>query len=56
MATWEKLGTSDGRSFRDNLLNDPEVVGRVTAAELDAALDVRAHLAQVDHIFKRVFG
>ncbi|HEX4173669.1 MAG TPA: adenylosuccinate lyase [Acetobacteraceae bacterium] len=56
MATWDKLGTAQGRSFRDNLLDDPEVVGRVRAAELDAALDARAHLAQVDHIFKRVFG
>jgi adenylosuccinate lyase len=56
MATWDKLGTPQGRSFRDNLLDDPEVVGRVRAAELDAALDARAHLAQVDHIFKRVFG
>jgi adenylosuccinate lyase len=56
MATWEKLGTSDSRSFRDNLLNDPEVVGRVTAPQLDAALDAQAHLAHVDHIFERVFG
>jgi adenylosuccinate lyase len=55
MATWQKLGTSGGRSFRDNLLNDPAVVGHVTAAELDAALDTRAHLAQVDQIFERVF-
>jgi adenylosuccinate lyase len=56
MATWERLGTPEGRSFRDNLLEDPEVVGRVSAAELDAALDARAHLAQVDQIFARVFG
>ncbi len=56
MATWEKLGAPDGRCFRDNLLNDPEVVDRVAAAELDAALDAQAHLAQVDHIFQRVFG
>jgi adenylosuccinate lyase len=56
MATWEKLGTQNGRSFRENLLNDPEVVGRVTAAELDAALDAQTHLAQVDYIFQRVFG
>jgi adenylosuccinate lyase len=56
MATWEKLGAPAGRSFRDNLLDDPEVVGRVSEADLDAALDARAHLAQVDHIFARVFG
>ncbi|HEY7578884.1 MAG TPA: adenylosuccinate lyase, partial [Acetobacteraceae bacterium] len=51
MATWEKLGTPEGRSFRDNLLDDSEVAGRVSAAELDAALDAPAHLAQVDQIF-----
>jgi adenylosuccinate lyase len=56
MATWQKLGAPDGRSFRDNLLNDPEVVGRVATAALDAALDAQAHLVQVDHIFQRVFG
>ncbi len=55
MATWEKLGSANGRSFRENLLNDPEVVGRVSAAELDAALDAQAHLVHVDHIFQRVF-
>jgi adenylosuccinate lyase len=56
MATWEKLGAPEGRSFRDNLLDDPDVARRVSAAELDAALDGRAHLAHVDHIFARVFG
>ena len=56
MTTWEKLGTPEGRSFRDNLLDDPDVARRVSAAELDAALDGKAHLAQVDHIFARVFG
>jgi adenylosuccinate lyase len=55
MATWEKLGTQQGRSFRDNLLDDSDVARRVSAAELDAALDGKAHLAQVDHIFARVF-
>ncbi len=56
MATWEKLGTPEGRSFRDNLLADPEVAHRVPAAELDAAMDGRTHLKQVDLIFRRVFG
>ena len=41
MATWEKLGTPEGRSFRDNLDADPEVAGRVPAAVLDAAMDAR---------------
>ncbi len=56
MATWEKLGTAEGRSFRDNLLADPEVARRVSAAELDAAMDAKLHLSQVDALFARVFG
>jgi adenylosuccinate lyase len=56
MATWTRLGTPDGRSFRDNLLDDAEVARQVSAAELDAAMDARLHLAQVDRIFARVFG
>ncbi len=56
MATWERLGTAEGRSFRDNLLDDPEVARRVSAAELDAAMDASMHLKQVDRIFGRVFG
>jgi adenylosuccinate lyase len=56
MATWEKLGTSEGRSFRDNLLADPDVTRRVPVAELDTALDARVRLNAVDHIFARVFG
>jgi adenylosuccinate lyase len=56
MATWEKLGTSEGRSFRANLLDDPQVAPRVSAAELDAAMDARMHLREVDRIFARVFG
>jgi adenylosuccinate lyase len=38
------------------LLADPEVAGRVSAEIIDAAMDSRLHLAQVDAIFKRVFG
>ena len=56
MATWQKLGTAEGRSFRDNLLADPEVARSVSAAELDAAMDARMHLTAVDRIFARVFG
>jgi len=52
MATWEKLG----RSFRDNLAADPEVAGRVPAAELDAAMDPATHLRHVETVFARVFG
>jgi adenylosuccinate lyase len=56
MATWTKLGTAEGRSFRDNLLDDPEVARRVSPAELDAAMDARIHLKAVDAVFERVFG
>jgi len=56
MATWERLGTPDARSFRDNLLADPEVARAVPAAELDVVMDGQMHLAQVDRIFARVFG
>ena len=56
MATWSALGTPDGRSFRENLDADPEVAGRIPASALDAAMDVRAHMAQVDTVFRRVLG
>ena len=56
MATWTKLGTADGRSFRDNLDADPEVAGRVSPELLDAAMQADAHLKSVDVIFERVFG
>ncbi len=56
MATWTKLGLPEGRSFRENLDADPQVAGRVPAEVLDAAMDARAHLRQVDAVFARVFG
>ena len=56
MATWEKLGMPQGRSFRENLLADPEVAGRVGATELDKAMDPALHMQAVDRIFARVFG
>src|SRR4029077_8334020 len=55
MATWESLSTPGGRGFRDNLLADPDVARRVSAAELDAAMDAKTHLHAVDRIFERVF-
>ena len=56
MATWTRLGAADARSFRDNLLADPEIAGKLDAATLDRALDPSFHLAHVDHVFARVFG
>ncbi|WP_297372427.1 adenylosuccinate lyase [Acidocella sp.] len=56
MATWMKLGTPEGRTFRENLLADPEVAGRVTEQAISAAMSAEMHHAHVDTIFKRVFG
>ena len=56
METWTKLGTPEGQSFRANLQADPEVTGRVSSAELDAAFDPALHMRSVDRIFERVFG
>jgi adenylosuccinate lyase len=56
METWTKLGTPEGRSFRENLDADPEVAGRVAPEVLDAAMDARAHLRAVDALYERVFG
>jgi adenylosuccinate lyase len=56
MATWTRLGTPEGRSFRANLDADPEVAGRVPPAVLDAAMDEDMHTRAVDTVFARVFG
>jgi adenylosuccinate lyase len=56
METWTRLGTTQGRSFRENLLADPAVVERVPPAELDAAMDPTRHVHAVDRVFERVFG
>jgi adenylosuccinate lyase len=56
MATWTKLGTPEGRSFRANLEAEPDVARMVKPAELDAAMDPALHLRSVDRIFERVFG
>jgi adenylosuccinate lyase len=55
MATWTKLGQPDARGFRDNLLADPEVAGRIEASQLDAAMGLDMHLAYVDEVFGRLF-
>ncbi|MGH7154896.1 MAG: adenylosuccinate lyase, partial [Acetobacteraceae bacterium] len=56
MRTWDDLDQPHGRSFRQNLEADPEVASRVSAEELDRAMDPRLHLRELDHIFARVFG
>ncbi len=55
MATWTALGKPGARGFRDNLLADPDVAGRIAPAELDAAMGLDMHLAHVDHVFARLF-
>src|SRR5271166_4528751 len=56
MATWTSLGQPGILSFRERLEADPEVAGRVPAAELEAAFDPRMHLRALDRIFTRVFN
>jgi adenylosuccinate lyase len=56
MATWTNLGRPGARTFRENLEEDPDVMGRVSAAELDAAFDPVPHTRSVDRVFARVFG
>ena len=56
MATWSTLGQPGNKSFRENLDADPEVAGRVPAELLDAAMDSKLHLRQIDAIYTRVFG
>ena len=53
LQVWE----SDGAlSLLDLLKADPEVTARVPVADLEASFGLDYHFAQVDRIFKRVFG
>jgi adenylosuccinate lyase len=56
MATWTRLGQPDAATFRENLLADPEIAGRISEAVIDAAMDPNLHLQQIDVLFARVFG
>jgi len=51
MRVWQ-----EGADFLTLLKADPEVAGRLPAAELEACFDLAYHTRQVDMIFKRVFG
>ncbi len=55
MATWTKLGHADAADFRGNLLADPEIAGRISETQIDAALDPKLHLAEIDTLFARIF-
>ncbi|WP_376095067.1 adenylosuccinate lyase [Roseomonas sp. CCTCC AB2023176] len=56
MATWEALGSSGARSFRDNLLADPGVTSFLNAASLDAAMDPARDFVHVRATLDRVFS
>ena len=56
METWTKLGQPEGRTFRENLLADPEISGRISTDVIEAALDSRLHLKRVDERFALIFG
>ncbi|NIA19334.1 MAG: adenylosuccinate lyase [Xanthomonadaceae bacterium] len=45
-----------GTSFKDNLLNDPEVMKVLSADEIENLFKVEHHLRQIPAIFRRVFG
>jgi adenylosuccinate lyase len=55
MATWSKLGHADAADFRSNLLADPEIAGRISKTQIDAAMDPKLHLAEIDTLFARIF-
>jgi len=45
-----------GTFFKDNLLNDPEVMKVLSADEIENLFKVEHHLRQIPVIFRRVFG
>ncbi|MBU6396636.1 MAG: adenylosuccinate lyase [Rhodospirillales bacterium] len=56
MATWTKLGQPGAKSFRENLLADPDVAGRIPEDVIDTAMSSKIHHAHIETIFQRVFG
>src|SRR5277367_4907521 len=45
----------DGLDFREQILNDPEISGRVPRAKIERAFDLKRQLKNIDKIFARVF-
>ena len=41
--------------FREQILNDPEISGRVSRAKIERAFDLKRQLKNIDKIFARVF-
>jgi adenylosuccinate lyase len=56
MATWENLGTPQGRSFRDNLLADPKVTALIAPEALDGVMDPQRDFTHVRATLVRVFA
>jgi adenylosuccinate lyase len=55
MQVWQHRGDRAGL-FAQLLKADPEVAGKLSAAEIDAMFDDFYHLKHVDALFERVFG
>jgi adenylosuccinate lyase len=51
MRAWQ-----EGLNFRELVLADPDISGRVPRKQIEAAFDLRRQLRNVDKIFVRVFG
>jgi adenylosuccinate lyase len=45
----------EGLDFRDQIVNDPEISGRVPRAKIERAFDLKRQLKNIDKIFARVF-
>ncbi len=51
MRAWQ-----EGLNFRELILSDPDISGRVPPKQIERAFDLRRQLRNVDKIFARVFG
>ena len=47
---------TEGLNFRELIKSDPDISGRVPAAKIEKAFDLKRQLRNVDKIFVRVFG
>lgn len=51
-----KAWDTEGMMFKDALLSDPEVMSKLSQAEIDNIFKVEEFLKNIDYIYKRVFG
>jgi adenylosuccinate lyase len=47
---------TEGLNFRELVMDDPEITGKVPRGEIEYAFDLQRQLKNVDKIFQRVFG